>query len=162
MALVPNFSPSASLSTLENVTFLGTSTGSDLRLTARRIAVRHANGNWLTSGGVESTTISYMSWPIADLSLTVSLFTRSTTASVTVDWLTNTTVTYTKTLLQEWDLYDYMFAFELLQSQSATPGIVQDVNYYGNFFMFLTNLWNSENAVTVGNDIYSSQSALNK
>lgn len=161
MALVPNFSTSESLSVLSQVTFLDISTGSDGGLTSRRIAVRLANGNWLDTNG-ESSTIVYIPWAIANASVAVNILTSSTVASVTVDWLTGAVVTYTKTLLQEWDLYDYLFAFGLLQDQTASPSIVQDANYYGNFFMFLTNLWNSENAVTVGNDIYSSQSALNK
>ena len=159
MPLSPNFSTSESLSTLENVTFLDTSTGSDVGLTSRRISVLLANGNYLTAAG-ESTTIAYITWPIADLSLVVDLLTSSTTARVTVDWLTGSTVTYTKTLLQEWDLYDYVFAFQQGSNMTANPGIIQDQNYYSNFFAFITNIWNSENAVEVGDDLYSSQGAL--
>ncbi len=158
----PNFSTAESLATPANVTFTDTSVGSDGGLTERRIYCRLANGNWLTTGGVESSTEAYTVWAIADTSTTISLLTRSTTSNVTVKWMTGTVATYTKTILCEWDLYDYLFAFELLQSQTATPTIVSDTNYYNNFFMFLTNLWNSENSVTVGSDLYSSQSSLDK
>lgn len=160
MPLTPNFSSSESLSTLANVTFLDTSTGSDVGLTGRKIFCRLANGNWLTTAG-ESTTSASEDWAIGDTSITLALLTQSTTSSVTVQWLTGAVVTYTKTILTIWDLYDYVFAFELIQSQTATPGIIQDDNYYQNFFKFITNLWSAEAAVTYGDDLYSSQSALN-
>lgn len=161
MALTPNFTAVESLSTPENVLFTDTSAGSDGGLTSRRIYCRLANGNWLTTAG-ESTTEAYETWPIADSAITLSLLTKSTTSSVTVKWMTATVATYTKIILTEWDLFDYLFAFELIQSQTATPSIVNDTNYYSNFFTFITNLWNSETAVTIGDDLYSSQSALDK
>jgi len=160
MALTPNFSSSESLSTLANITFLDTSTGAYLTITTRRIYVRLANENWLTTAS-ESTTSAYESWSYADSSITLGLLTESTTANVTVEWYAGATLTYTKTILTIWDLYDYVFAFELIQSQTATPGIIQDDNYYQNFFKFITNLWSAEAAVTYGDDLYSSQSALN-
>lgn len=161
MPLSADFSSSESLSTLSNVRFLDISTGSDSGLTERRIYVRLPNGNWLVEGGVESTTEAYTTWPIADSSITINLLTQSTSASVRVDWLTGATVTYTKTHAQEWNLYDYVFGFGLLQNQTASPRIIQDVNYYSNFFAFITNIWNSENAIFAADDIYSSQGALN-
>lgn len=160
MPLSPNFTSSEGLSNLNLVTFLDTSTGSDGGLTERRIYCRLANGNWLTTSG-ESTTIAYEVWNIADLSITLSLLSQSTTANVTVNWMTGSTVTYTKTILTIWNLYDYIFSFGLIQSQTATPSIINDNSYYSNFFAFITNIWNSETAVTYGNDLYSSQGALN-
>jgi len=160
MAITPNFSSSESLSTLANVTFTDTSTGADLTLTTRRIYVRLANGNYLTTDG-ESTTAAYESWDYADAAITLALLTESTTANVTVDWYAGAVLTYTKTILTIWDLYDYVFAFELIQSQTATPSIINDQNYYSNFFKFITNIWSAEAAVTYGDDLYSSQSALN-
>ncbi len=160
MAIVPNFSSAESLAIPQNVTFTDTSTGSDGGLTIRKIFVRLANGNWLTANG-ESTTIVSTDWPIADSSITISLLTQSTTASVNVIWYTGAAETNTKTILMEWDLFDYLFAFGLIQNQTANPTIISDTNYYGNFFRFITNIWNSESAVVYGNDLYSSQAALN-
>ena len=161
MALTPNFTTSESLGTPENITFTDTSTGADASITARRIYIVLANGNYLTTAG-ESTTVVYEDWDYADTEITLALLSRSTVGDVTVKWMNGSTVLYTKTILNEWNLYDYLFAFELLQSQTATPGVVQDSSYYSNFFMYLTNLWNAENAVEVGNDIYSAQSALDR
>lgn len=156
-----NFTSSESLASPNLVTFTDTSVGTDNALTIRRLIVRLANGNYLTADG-ESATATYTSWDYTDASITVDLLTKSTASNVTVEWYAGATLTYTKTIAMEWDLYDYLFAFELLQSQTATPTIVSDTSYYSNFFMFLTNLWNSENAITMASDIYSSQSALNK
>lgn len=160
MPLSADFSSSESISTLANVRFLDISTGSDSGLTQRRIFCRLSNGNYLTTSG-ESSTSAYEVWPIADTSITLALLSQSTTSSVTVQWLTGSTVTYTKTHIQIWDLYDYIFGFGLIQNQTASPGIIQDQNYYSNFFKFITNIWNAETAVTYGDDLYSSQGALN-
>lgn len=161
MALTPNFSSAQSLSNLSQVTFTDTSTGTDGTITSRQIYIQLANGNYLTSAG-ESTTSAFETWSYSNSTITLSLLSKSTAATVTVKWLSGTTVTYTKVIVSEWDLYDYLFAFELLQTQTANPAVIEDAEYYSNFFMFLTNLWNSENSVTVGSDVYSSQAALDK
>ncbi len=156
----PNFSSSESLSSPNLITFTDISVGTDLTLTNRRIYIVLANGNWLTTSG-ESTTAAYENWSYDDTSIELDLLTQSTVGEVTVQWYAVNTLMYTKTILMEWDLYDYLFAYELIQSQTATPGIIQDQNYYSNFFKFITNIWASEAAVTYGDDIYSSQSLLN-
>lgn len=160
MPLVPNFSSSESLAYPNLITFTDTSTGTNLSLTTRRIYCRLANGNYLTTAG-ESATSAYESWSYSDASIELDLLTQSTTASVTVEWYAGATLTYSKTILMEWDLYDYLFAFGLIQNQTSSPGIIQDQSYYSNFFAFITNIWNSEAAVTYGDDLYSSQGALN-
>jgi len=76
--------------------------------------------------------------------------------------MNGSTIVYTKTLLQTWDLYDYVFALQLIAGQTAQPDMIQDQNYYSNFFMFITNIFNAETANTYGSDIYSSQQALSK
>lgn len=157
----PNFTSTESLASPNLVTFTDTSVGTDLTLTTRRIYIKLANGNWLTTAG-ESTTSAYETWNYSDASIQLNLLSQSTTGRVTVEWYAGATLTYTKIILMEWDLYDYLFGFELIQSQTATPGIIQDQNYYSNFFKFITNIWCSESAVTYGDDLYSSQSALNK
>lgn len=160
MPLTPNFTSSESLSSPDLVTFTDTSTGTDVTITTRRIYLRLANGNYLTTAG-ESTTRAYESWSYSDTTITLPILTQSTTASVMVEWYAGSTLTYTKTILMEWDLYDYLFGLELIQAQTANPRIIQDQNYYSNFFAFITNIWNSESAVLYGDDLYSSQSSLN-
>lgn len=159
MALTPNFSSAESIASNNLVTFTDTSVGSDGNIDGRRIYCLLADGTYLVPSG---TTTDYIEWNYADSSITVDLLTQSTVSEVTVKWMDGTSVLYTKTILTEWNLYDYLFALELLQSQTATPNIIQDNSYYSNYFMFLTNLWNSENAVTYGDDLYSAASALSK
>ena len=156
------FTTSESLGTPSNITFVDASVGTDNTLTIRKIYVRLANGNYLLSGGTETSTATAIDWPISDVSIVLTLISQSTTASVRVDWLASSTIVYTKTALQTWDLYDYLFGLELIQSQTATPSIIQDSSYYNSFFQFITNIWNAETANTYGNDLYSSQSALNR
>ncbi len=161
MPLTPNFSSSESLASPNLITFSDTSTGTDNTLTTRRVYVRLANGNYVTAGATQSSTSAYTSWNYSDPSITIDLITQSTPADVTVEWYAGSTLVYSKTILMLWDLYDYLFAYEEIQSQTATPTIISDSNYYSNFFRFITNIWCAENCVTVGSDLYSSQSILN-
>ena len=104
-----NFTTSESLGTPSDITFVDSSVGSDNTLTVRKIYIRLANGNYLLSGGAETSTATAIDWPISDVSITLTLISQSTTASVRVDWLANSTIVYTKTALQTWDLYNYLF-----------------------------------------------------
>lgn len=162
MALVPNFSSSESLSQNNYVTFTDTSTGSDGTLTNRKIFVVLANGNWLTTGGVQSTTEASMDWSYSDASITIDLLTNSTSANVTVKWYAGSTKVYDKTILMEWDLYDYVFLFGLLSAQTSYPAVNANQGYWPNSFAMVTNLFQSEQAVELMDDLYSSQGALDR
>lgn len=159
--MTPNFSSSESLAFPEQITLVDTSTSPTPGLTSRRVAFRLANGNWLTTAG-ESSTIAYEAWAIGDVSLTLSLLSRSTTINITVDWMTNSTVTETKTILTCFALFDYLFAYDLIGDQTSSPDIVQDANYYSNFSQFIVNLFCAETAVSTGDDLYSSQACLDR
>jgi len=158
----PNFSTSESLSSNNLVTFSDTSTGDDILLTSRRISILLANGKWLDTEGVESTTIVYHTWAIGDASVELNLLTRSISGTVTVDWLTGSTATYTKTIDCEWDLWDYVFLFGLLSAQTSYPARTSNSDYWQNSFKMITNLFQSEQAITLMSDIYSSQGALDR
>lgn len=162
MPIVPNFTAQESLSSNNLVTFTDTSTGTDLSLTNRRIYVRLANGNWLTTGGVQSTTSAYMDWSYSDVSTIIDLLTNSTTANVTVEWYAGSTLTYTKTILIEWDLYDYLFLYNLLSAQTSSPSVNANQGYWPNSWLMCTNLFESEQAVELMDDLYSSQAALDR
>lgn len=160
MALTtPNFSSTQDLSDNALINFVDTSTGTDSSITNRTIQVLLSDGTYLVPAG-NSTNVIQWSYSVA--SLEVDLLSKSTAAAVTVIWLAGTTPIYTKTINMEWDLYDYVFLFGLFSSLTSTPDIANTANYYPNVFKMITNLWNSENAVTVMSDIYSSQNALDK
>lgn len=158
---VYSFTASESLGLPEQITLTDTSTSPDPGLTSRRVSFRMANGNWLNTAG-ESSTIVYETWPIGDVSLTLNLLSESTTLSITVEWLTGSTITGITTELFCFDLFDYLFAYELIGAQTSSPGIIQDNTYYSNFSAFIVNLFCAEIAVTTGDDLYSSQEALNR
>lgn len=161
MALVPNFSSSESLSVPENITFTDSSSGVDGTITVRHIIIRLANGNYLTTAG-ESTTSAYETWDYADSSITLALLSQSTSANVTVEWYAGSTLTYTKTILTEWNLYDYLFLYNLLSAQTSSPAVNTNSGYWPNSWIMCTNLFQSEIAVEDMDDLYSSQAALNR
>lgn len=158
MSLTVNFTSSESLSSPELITFTDISTGSDLSITGRRIYVQLYDGSYLPSGG----NTDYISWSYSDGSIEVDLLTKSTTANVRVDWMAGSTVAYTKTILTEWDLFDYLFLFGLLSSQTSSPAVSSNTGYYPNSFKMITNLFQSESAVNDMDDLYSSQAALDR
>lgn len=157
--LTANFSSSESLSSNNLVTFLDISTGSDGTITTRRIYILLANGTYLVPTG---TTTDYIVWDYANASIVVDILTQSTAASVRVDWLAGSSVVYTKTILMGWDLYDYVFLFGLLQTQTSKPNIIDDSNYYNNTLAMIVNLFQGENAIEKMDDLYSSQAAFNR
>lgn len=159
MSLTPNFSSSESLSSPSLVTFVDSSLGSDSTITNRQITIELADGTNLVPSG---TTTSYINWSYNDASIEISLLSRSMAATVTVVWLNGSTAVYTKTILMEWNLYDYVFLFGLLQEQTAMPTIISDQNYYDNALQMIVNLFNSETAVSSMDDVYSAQSSLDK
>lgn len=157
--LTPNFTSTESLSSPNFITFTDTSTGSDATIVNRRIYVQLADGTYLVPSG---TSTSYINWAYTDSSITLNLIEKSQSANVLVVWSDGTTDVYTKTILMEWDLYDYLFLFYLLQVQTSSPSIINDTNYYGNCLKMIVNLFNSENATLLMDDLYSSQAALDK
>lgn len=162
MALVAAFTATESLANPDEITFNDTSTGTDNTITTRRIYFRLANGNWADEDGNESTTETYIEWDYADSSTTLSLISQSTAADITVKWMAGSTVVYTVQEEYCFNLYDYLFALELLQTQTSSPSVIQDTSYSNNFFDFILNIFNEENAITYGGDIYSSQGAMNR
>ena len=155
------FTATESIGVPENITITDTSVSPDGGLTEKRVYLRLANGNYLTSDG-ESETPTYTVWPIGDVSITISCLTQSTAIDVTVTWMTGSTITGEASESVAFDEFDYLFAYDLIGSETSDPSIVQDSNYYSNFIQFIVNLFNAENAVTTGADIWSSQQQLNK
>lgn len=161
MPLTPNFSGTESLANNNEITLTDTSTGSDGTITTRRVYIKLANGNWLTEAG-ESTTVAYESWSYGDSSIVLDVLSQTTSCDITVEWYAGATLTYTKTISFIFNLYDYLFALQLLQGNTSSPNQIQDTTFYVNFMQFIVNLFNEENAITYGDDIYSSQNAANQ
>lgn len=156
-----SFSVTESLAYPQQITLTDTSTGSDAGLTSRRITILLANGNWLTEDG-ESETEAYTTWPIGDTSITLDILEQSTAADITVGWYTNSTRTYVAQDEFCFNLFDYITGLQLLQGNTSAPDQVTDTTFYMNMIQYIVNIFNEENAIEYGADIYSSQGAMNR
>jgi len=158
MALVPNFETSQVLGLPSQIVFTDTSTGSDSGLTTRRIYMLTANGTYLVETG---TTTDYEVWalPLAT-DITLDVLTQDMCLSIRVDWMTGSTVTYTKTILCLFTLYNKTFYYGLTQYQAANPTVLQDANYFANKAQLWTNITSAINATEIGGDIYNAQASL--
>lgn len=153
MPLVPNFTSTESLSSPNLVTFSDTSTGSDGTITTRTITVVYADG-----------TTQTFDWVYTDASIQVNLLTKSQAATVTVEWFADPSNPYVYVSVQdmEWNLYDYLFLFGLLSTQTSKPTIISDLNYYSNTAQMIVNLFQAEKAILKMSDVYSAQSSLDR
>lgn len=161
MSFSPNFTATESLANNNEITFTDTSVGSDNTLTDRKIFITLANGNWLTEEG-ESTTEVSTDWPIANLTITLNLLTGSTACEIEVVWYAASTPTYNILTPFCFNLYDYLFGLQKLQGNTSSPNQIQDTNFYSNLIQFIVNIFNEENPITYGGDIFSSQGAMNQ
>lgn len=132
------------------------STGSDPGLTSRRVYIyTNANAALVNPG----TTTAYTLWPIADASITMDVLTRDMSFLITVEWLTGSTVTYTYTNTYCFPAYTKTFLYNLSETQSTNPTIVQATDYFNNKATLWECIDDAENAVLY-EDIQTSQLCL--
>ncbi len=159
MALDVSFSVEQSAANPGAVTLVDTSTGSDVAVTQRRIYFTDYHGNAVVPSG---TSTAYVIWPYADSSITVNnLLTSDMALNVRVDWLDVSNVAlYTLNTNYCFSQFNQNFFYTLIQSQSLTPGIIQDANYYSNLSIYWVNITGAIQAIEIGNDLSSSQKCL--
>jgi hypothetical protein len=162
MPLVASFSASQSLAEPSQITLTDDTTGSDASITSRRIYILLANGNWLDENGDEQESETYITWPYADSTTTLDILPGSTAASITVGWYAVTTRVYVDDDAFCFNLHDYLAALQILQGNTSSPDQIQDTAYYNNLMQFIVNLFNEENAIEFGGDLFSSQGAMNR
>lgn len=160
MALNPAFSISRTALNDALVIATDDSTGSDVLVVGRRITLTDTNGNTLVVSG---TTTSYNVWPLVTNPISLNLLQTDTAVSILVQWVDVAGVAL-YSLTQSYCLANYSksFLYYLEQSQSLTPGIVQDANYSSNLALFWATLKGAINAIEEGNDLAASQNALNR
>lgn len=152
MPLDPSISVTQSIAFPNLITFVDDSGGSDGTITNRKITVTEADGTILADG---------IDWSYADSQTTLALITESTAPTITVIWYAGVTAVYTYTTTACFNIENYTFMLGKLSNLTSQPKTIQDSFFYGNSIAFIVNLWNSENAIDPGEDIYSSQNALN-
>lgn len=161
MALTPNFTANQLSSDPSSLLFTDTSTGTDGTIVNRRIYVKLANGNYLTSGGV-STTAAYDNWTYSDLTITLSLLPRSESPTITIEFWNSTALVYTITKDFCFDFGDYIFGLGLTMMQVANNNIVQDYDWYANKMKLIVNTQDAETAILYNDDILLSQNSLDR
>lgn len=161
MSLTVSFSIAQSVASPGNLTFTDASTGADASITMRRVTIRLADGTYLVPSG---TTTDYFEWAYADATKTVTVLDRSRAATVTVQWLAGSTIVYTTSNEFVFNRHDYQFAYQKLQEQASTlnPNILQDINFYESNIRLITNIFNSEIAISEASDVTGSQFALDR
>src|SRR5574343_276000 len=93
MPLTADFSVSQPLGEPSIVTVTDTSTGSDGTITARRVYIKDAFGNFIVPEGVST---EYNAWSIGDTSVDIDCLTKDIAALITVEWLADSGVVYSK------------------------------------------------------------------
>jgi hypothetical protein len=137
-----------------------TSTGSDPNIDSRRIYITDCNGNYIVPTG---TTTNYIEWDLLDNPISLDILTQDTAANVRVDWLDSTnTVLYTLNNNYCFSEYNKQFLYYLIQLQSLTYNVIQDNNYWGNVGTLWVNIIGAINSVEIGDDIFASQTCLNR
>jgi len=137
-----------------------TSTGNDANIDSRRIYITDCNGNYIVPTG---TTTNYIEWDLLDNPISLDILTQDTAANVRVDWLDSTnTVLYTLNNNYCFSEYNKQFLYYLIQLQSLTYNVIQDNNYWGNVGTLWVNIIGAINSVEIGDDIFASQTCLNR
>jgi hypothetical protein len=136
-----------------------TSAGTDVALTSRRVYLQKSDGTYLVP---EGTTTDYIVWAIGDASAIIDVMDKDYALLVRVDWMTGTAVTYTSQNLVVFSLYANQFLYQLTQYQTSSPAVINNQWYYDNKLKLVVSIDEAINAVEVGGDIVSSQSALDR
>jgi hypothetical protein len=153
------FSVTQSLANPSYLTFSDDSTGTDLALTERRIYIVTAEGKYLTADGL-SDTPAYETWAIANDSQTFDVLPRDMAVSIVVNWMTGSTISYTKTINYVFTLYNTLFLYSLTSAQVSNTELLEDTTYFSNKMKMIVNLEDAETAVEIGDDIFAAQQSL--
>lgn len=162
MALSPlSFTATQVIGQPSNIVLTDTSGGSDVAVTGRVVRILNAAGNPVVPTGNPSSI--FILWPIANATITLNVLPTDASYSVQVDWVNvSNAVLYTLTQKFSFTLYSETFYYSLTQLQSASPGIVQDVNYYTNKLILRCSIDEANQAIAYAGDLFSAQSALNR
>lgn len=160
MSFTPSFTTSQTLGSPSIVNYQDTSVGSDINITQRRVFLNTALATYIVPTG---TSTSYIQWGIAQSSIAINVLQVDMCLLVLVEWLDiGNNVLYSATQLCIYTLYSENFYYGLTQNQTSSPNIVNDTNYYNNKMILRCSIDEANNAAVYGNDILSSQSALDR
>ncbi len=149
-------------SVLNELIITDTSTGSDSNLTDRQIFLYKIDGNTLVPGG---TSTVYVDFPIAQgNTITIPVLDKDYSLSILINWISSSPIpgsSYTKTKIQTYTGNTSLFIYNLIQTMTAKPTIINDDQFYADLGKIQTEVDNAIEA-TVYNDQYAAQSALSR
>lgn len=158
MPLVPSFSigsvntgatvdPSA-------VILNDTSTGSDGAIASRSISLYNA------ANALQGSAIP---WPLATNPITINPLTQDIALLVVVTWLNNVgAVLYTASAIASFTGYGEQFYYNLTQTESSSPGILQDVNYQQYRTTLRNYLDAAVQSISIGQNLANAQAMILK
>ncbi len=164
MSFTPNFTAAQTIGLPSILNLTDTSVGSDVLITQRRVLIQKSDNTYLVPTG---TTTNYIAWAIANASIGIDVLNQDYALNITVQWLGVTdNILYAKTYLLDFTLYIMQFLLGLTTNQIAPPIVnysaVNDNNYWINKLTLYVQKLDADNAVSVGGNIYASQSALDR
>jgi len=124
-----SFSPSFQISSFNTggtidptaVILVDNSTGSDGNIASRKILFYSVQG---------ALAVPAIPWPLATNPITVNPLSQDVALTVLVQWLDGSgNVLYSFTIQAAFTGYGEQFWYNLIQTESASPTILQDVNY---------------------------------
>ena len=156
MSFVPEFTVTPSILP-STFTLVDESTGGSSGAATRQILIYQANGNLL---------VPAINFPIVSGtgdSITISPLTQDIAVNIVIQWLDGSgNVLYSANVIWAFVQYTLLFLYQLTESQSSTPNITQDTNYYNNKMALFTEVQSALNAINVGVDLAGAQNCINR
>lgn len=155
-----NFECTQALGDLTTLTIEDTSTGSDGTITEYRVFLLKEDGTYLVP---EGTTTDYIisDYPGINPFNILDVLDKDYALDITVQWVANTTVVYTKTILNLFRGYSETFLLNLTRFQTSNQRLVNSQNYFENKSKLRTLIDDAIQAVALGNDQTAAQVCLN-
>ena len=156
MAFVPSFTITPSI-VGSTFTITDTSTGGASGASTRTILLYQTNGTLLVPG---------INFPIvagAGDTITISPLTQDIALNVVVNYtIPPGIVTYSSNVIFAFLQFTLLFLYQLTESQSSTPAISQDTNYYNNKLQLFTEVQSALNAINTGLDLAGAQFCIQR
>jgi hypothetical protein len=160
MPLTPNFTATQYISTPNLIVFDDTSTGSDAGITVRRVYMQKSDGTYLVEDG---TTTDYEVWTLAEgNTVSFDVLNKDYALNITVEWLQNTTVLYSKTVSYCFSTYSKIYNTKLSKAQVSSPKLLDGDNWLSTKFALNTYIRAADDAISLGAGITIAQLSLNK
>lgn len=157
--MIASFAASQNYGNITVITLTDDSTAPDGALTDRLVYIQKADGTYLVPDGTDT---DFVEWPIADNTIEIDCLDKDYALSISVKWVTGSTISYTKTTLCLFKAYSELFLRQLTQRQAANPKLIDVKSYWYNKMKLRTLVDDAEQAVDLLNDQTVAQYALDE